>query len=63
MIGTKYLHLFSCLRKGYIGRWRRGGKGHRNSGDTAGSSFETGDSVKEKLGEATVVRLGVMRRE
>ena len=34
-----------------------GVKGHRISGDTTGSRFETGDFDKEKLGGATVERL------
>ena len=38
--GKKKLRIFSCLRKRTIERWRRGGIGHRSSGDTAGSWFQ-----------------------
>ena len=33
---SKHFH----VRKRYIERWRRGGKGHRISGDTAGRWFQ-----------------------
>ena len=33
-------HAFPPLQQKVIGRWRRGGKGHRISGDTVGSWFQ-----------------------
>ena len=51
----KYLHDFSCLRR-TIERRRRGGKGHRVLGDTAGSWFQNQRFRRRKVGGATVER-------